>query len=130
MAVDLDDETSWPLFRKTLRTTNDTPVVVPIADAPNQGDAVLVPELHVLARSLNGIAGNVTLGGYTVVNDRGTSLRRTGPENEGTIGAGGFTIAVGMSGTELQVTLTGHDRNVTVWSLYWRAIDFPVDEGA
>ena len=128
MSVDPAMQFSWPIYRHAYSTTTAAQVSTVLAEAPNDGDVVTVPELYVIGRTPDGSRGNIQLGGYTLLNNGGVCEVLMETESNNQIGAGGLAVAVLVVGSELLVRTTGIALTNIRWGLYWRAVDFPESE--
>ena len=128
MPVSIEHETAFPDYRRAWTTTDDDPVVTVLVDVPNEGDAALIPSIHVIGRIEDGFYGNLQLGGYSVVNVRGTATLQSSNEASPVVGAGGLTATITTEGTEVHLTIVGSDRDTILWGACWRVFDFPADE--
>ncbi len=125
MPVDPQYQHTWPVYYRAFVSTSALTVATVLAEAPNAGDVVAIPELYVVGRTEDAFLGNVQLGGYTLVNERGGARLKTETESKNQIGAGGLGVVVVARGNELVLEVTGRDRTRIAWGVYWRAVDFP-----
>jgi len=123
MPVDLDAEFVWPIFRLTYATTDDSPVVTPVASVPTVGDQAMVPELQVIGTSNDGVVGVSLITALAVSRSGAGPLLVSLFSLSDTFGTGAPVPTVSVSGDDIVITTTGLTATNMRWLLYWRLLE-------
>lgn len=121
--IDITDQA--PFTVQDFQTTDATPVLIPLVTLSSNGDRAMIPEMHVIGLTLDGVVGNTSLRGFSVVRTAGILVLRTLFDLNQSFGIGGLGIVTAVSGNDLRLTCTGLVLTTINWTVYYQLIRRP-----